>query len=114
MKVMVALNEDNRRVGQTHPAAKLSDADIDLVFALREAGLSFGQIAAKFDVQRACIHKVISGQRRAQIPVRWKAVDDTPAPRKRKPKPAEGSRRKAPEPVVQRDTGLDAALRAWV
>lgn len=72
----VGVNERGRPVGETHPLAKLSDADIELIHELREAGLSYAQIAGKFDdgvsVSKSHVRDILSGRRRGQAPVRFK------------------------------------------
>jgi hypothetical protein len=70
------LNDAGRPVGESHPLAKLTEADIDLIFYLREQGLSYGQIARKFDaevtVSKSHVRDIIKGRRRGQLPTRWK------------------------------------------
>lgn len=72
----VGINSAGYRVGESHHRAKLSDADIDLILYLREAGLSFREIAAKFDdqytVSKSTVRDVCNGRIRAQAPVAWK------------------------------------------
>lgn len=69
---IVALNERRRPIGSSHHNAKLEDADIDLIFALREEGLSLSKIAEKFEVGKACIWKVVHGHTRADTPSAWR------------------------------------------
>lgn len=69
---IVALNERRRPIGSSHHNAKLDDADIDLIFALREEGLSLSKIAEKFEVGKACVYKILKGLRRAETPVEWR------------------------------------------
>lgn len=76
---LVFVNEHGKRIGQDHHRAKLTDADIDLVFELREAGLSYTAIAGKFDdieggISRSTIRDVLKGRRRAQLPAATKRV----------------------------------------
>ena len=65
-----AVNDAGRVVGADHHRAKLSDEDVALVHDLRAAGLSFGQIAAKFDdkmsVSKSMVRYICNGGRRAQ------------------------------------------------
>ncbi|MDH4466150.1 MAG: hypothetical protein QE290_19150 [Acidovorax sp.] len=69
---IVAFNDRGRAIGSAHHNAKLEDSDIDLIFALREEGLSLSKIAGKFDVGKACIWKVVHGHTRAETPVEWR------------------------------------------
>ena len=67
---LAAVNDHGRIVGQGHHNAKLSDEDIDLMHELRSAGLSHGQIAAKFDdgerrVARSTVSGILTGRRRS-------------------------------------------------
>lgn len=62
----VALNELGRRVGESHPRAKMTDAEVDLVRSLHADGLSLQAIAEKFEVSKGCIWKIVQGYRRGQ------------------------------------------------
>jgi hypothetical protein len=59
-------NESGRLIGESHPGAKLTDVEVDLVFELRAAGLSLQCIADKMDVTKGCIWKILTGERRGQ------------------------------------------------
>lgn len=65
---MIAVNAQGRPVGEDHPKAVLANAELDLVFALREEGFSMQWLADKFEVSKACIQGILSGRRRAVIP----------------------------------------------
>ena len=67
MQKLVALNENGRRVGQAHPRAKLLDSEVDQVLALLDAGLSYAEVAVKFDVSKSCIAHIATGRRRGQL-----------------------------------------------
>jgi Mor family transcriptional regulator len=68
---LVAVNDQGRRVGETHPAAKLTDHDVDLMFALRAEGMAVIEIARKFEVSRWHASKVLHYRRRNQTVARW-------------------------------------------
>lgn len=72
----IGVNDRGRPVGESHPLAKLSDADIELIHELREAGLSYAEISRKFDdavtVSKSHVRDILSGRRRGQTPVRFK------------------------------------------
>jgi len=75
----VFVNALGKRIGEDHHRAKLTDLDIDLVFELREAGLSYSEIAGKFDdipggISKATIRDVLKGRRRGQLPFATKRV----------------------------------------
>lgn len=66
MQKLVALNEVNRRVGESHPRAKLLDAEVDQVHHLVESGMSYAQAAEKMNVSKSCVAHIASGRRRGQ------------------------------------------------
>lgn len=67
MQLTVALNENGRRIGESHPRAKLLDREVDLVLELLEAGLSYAAAAAKFGVSKSCVAHIATGRRRGQL-----------------------------------------------
>lgn len=74
---LVFVNDKGNRIGEDHHRAKLTDADIDLIFYLREAGLSYLEIAQKFDdipggISRCTVRDVLKGRRRSQVPAATK------------------------------------------
>lgn len=66
----VTLNEHGRRVGQSHPRAKLLDSEVELALALLESGMSYSAVAIKLDVSKSCIAHIASGRRRSQTVAR--------------------------------------------
>ncbi len=66
MQKTIALNENGRRIGESHPRAKLLDHEVDQVLALLEAGLSYAEVALKFDVSKSCVAHIATGRRRGQ------------------------------------------------
>ena len=66
MQKLVALNENGRRIGESHPRAKLLDYEVDQVLVLLEAGLSYAEVALKFDVSKSCVAHIATGRRRGQ------------------------------------------------
>lgn len=73
----VWVNDSGMRVGETHQRAKLTDADVQMILELRDAGLSYRCIAAKFDdvpggVSKSTVRDICRGITRAQIPARTK------------------------------------------
>lgn len=70
MQKTVALNEAGRRVGESHPRAKLLDREVQQVLDLLDAGLSYAEVARKFDVSKSCIAHIATGRRRGQVVVR--------------------------------------------
>lgn len=66
------INYCGRRIGEGHHRAKLSDADVEQVLALREEGLGYTAIARKLDhvpggVAKSTVRDICTGQTRAQL-----------------------------------------------
>lgn len=77
---LVAVNRKGHAVGETHHRAKLSDADIDLILELHDAGLGYARIAAKMDhvpggISKSHVRYVCKAVYRAQTPERWKRAE---------------------------------------
>jgi hypothetical protein len=78
MKLIVAVNSEGRRIGDSHPRAKLTDAEVEAILELRDFGLSYAAIAAKWDdtvrISKSTVRDICKGLTRGQIPSRFKAV----------------------------------------
>jgi hypothetical protein len=80
----VMVNDRGQRIGADHPNCRIPDWAIALILELRDAGMSLGKIAAKFDdpagdgftVSKSQVFKVCAGLVRAQVPARVKTVRD--------------------------------------
>lgn len=114
--VFVPLNADGRRIGELHPGAKLLDREIDMVFDLREAGMSYSQIATKMGISKSCVAHVIKGRRRCQLPERWVQLSPIPVvvrtPKRRGRPPTKSKPVHAPA-VPEGVAELQSAMRAW-
>lgn len=79
--VWAATNDRGHVIGEHHPRAKLTDADVGLVLDLRDAGLSYAQIAAKFDdgmrIGKQTIADICQGRTRRQTVMGHKRVRKT-------------------------------------
>lgn len=53
------------RRGDEHPGAVLTDAEVDLVRDLHEAGWSYSRLAEKFEVSKSTIAGICQCRRRA-------------------------------------------------
>ena len=71
---MVPVNEAGLRIGEDHPHAELTDAEVELVRQLHEQGMSYEELAEKFEVSKWAIGRMCRYERRAQYPARWKPV----------------------------------------
>jgi len=75
MRHIVGVNERGMRVGEDHQNAKLSNHEVDLIRALREEhGMTYAQIAEKFEIAKETVADIVKCRRRAQVPVAWRAV----------------------------------------
>ena len=66
---LVEKSELGCRVGETHHRAKLTNADIELIWALHELGLGYRRIAAKLDdipggISRGTVRDILTHRRR--------------------------------------------------
>lgn len=77
MQKLVALNDSGRRIGQHHPRALLLDCEVDQVLALLEGGLSYAEVARKFEVSKSCVAHIATGRRRSQSTARTVRVSVT-------------------------------------
>ena len=74
MQKTVAVNDAGLRIGEDHPNAKLTDAEVERIRSLHEDGMSYGALAEKFEVSRWAIGRICRYERRAQTPGRFKNV----------------------------------------
>ena len=77
MKRTLSFNDIGCRIGETHHRAKLTDADIEQIFALRDLGLSYRVIALKFDdipggISKSTVRDVLKCRIRAQVATNFK------------------------------------------
>lgn len=67
----VAVNERGQRIGQGHPQAKLSDAEVEHLLADRgpehDPTMSYGQLALRYGISKASVRDIVKGRRRGQI-----------------------------------------------
>ena len=75
MKRTIQLNEHGRRINEDHHNAKLTDFDVVMIRQLRDDGMTYREIAHKFEVSYTLIGKIIRFEHRGQIAMRFKRVD---------------------------------------
>lgn len=86
----VQVNERGRRIGESHPRARLTDHEIDLIRELAEEGMSYREIADKFAPEmkpyagRKYVEKLVNCRLRAQTSTRTKRVKTAAAVSKAK------------------------------
>jgi hypothetical protein len=66
-KVLVRVNERGIRIGESHPRAKLSDADVEILRQDRDRGLSLGALALKWGLSKSGVKAICDGRSRGQI-----------------------------------------------
>lgn len=72
---LVAVDEQGRRIGEDHPAARLTDDEVDLMRQLREEhGWGWRRLAQKFEVSTQTVRRICRYQRRASITLRFKSA----------------------------------------
>lgn len=62
----VAINERGLRIGQDHHLARLADSDVELMRTLHEDGMTYNELADKFDVSPGTVGRICRYERRAQ------------------------------------------------
>ena len=74
-KVYVALDDRGNRIGETHPNAKLSDAEVDRMRDLYEnEKLLPAALATMFNVPVITVKKIVAYDRRATTIARWHVI----------------------------------------
>lgn len=66
---LVLVNDRGRPIGQDHARAKLTNHEVDLMRDLREGGMEYRELAAKFEVSLSTAHNICSGKRRGHTAV---------------------------------------------
>ena len=73
--ILVAVNDAGRRIGVSHPNARIPEEVIqDLRRAHEEDGLGYRRLAAAFALSRDTVRKICRYERRWQMPTTWKRV----------------------------------------
>lgn len=70
----VQVNERGLRVGESHVLSKLSDAQVDELYAASAAGVSYQRLSERFGVSKSCVAGIVQGRRRGQAIARIKRV----------------------------------------
>lgn len=74
MRRVVAVNERGQRIGEDHVGAKLTDAEVDMIHALRAEGWSYNRLAHKFEVSKSHVRYIVKGRWRCQVAFGWKTL----------------------------------------
>ena len=76
MRIAIAINERGHRVGESHPKAALTDAEVDMIRRLHsQEGMSYPKIAEKFEVSEHAIGRICRYERRTEVAVRVKLIE---------------------------------------
>lgn len=67
MKTWVRVNEDGRRIGESHPQAVLSDVEVDALLAERDAGATLSKLARRWGLSKSGVKGIVDGRRRGQV-----------------------------------------------
>jgi hypothetical protein len=74
-RVLVAVNEFGRRIGETHHNAIISDAVVDQIRERHEDHRrGYMEISQEFDIALTTVRKICTYERRAQTPQRFKTI----------------------------------------
>jgi DNA-binding CsgD family transcriptional regulator len=79
MRKFVAVNDRGRRVGQDHPKAQLTDAEVERLLALREQGYGYKRLARMFDISARSVRDFCSGRTRSHLVAGFREVRMTVA-----------------------------------
>lgn len=74
MREYVAVNEQGLRIGEDHHNAVLTDAEVELVRQLHSEGMSYRDIAEKFEIGKSTVADICKYRRRGQTASTWKRV----------------------------------------
>lgn len=72
---IVKVNERGLRIGEDHQHATHTDAEIELARQLHAEGMSYKQLAEKFEVSKSTIAGWVKFRRRGQHPTDWRRVE---------------------------------------
>ena len=73
--VILAYNDQGRRIGEQHHNARIPDAIVDRIRDRHEDdGLGYKALSFEFSLSVNTIRKICTYERRAQTPERWKRV----------------------------------------
>ena len=66
VKLLGTLTFPNIIRGSSHHLAKMDDAEIKMIFAMRKRGASIGIIASAFKLSKSTVHDYLTGKVRTQ------------------------------------------------
>lgn len=64
------VTEKGHRAGETHPCAKLTDEQVDLIREQHDQGIGYRRLARMFDTPKSTIRDIVLCRRRYAVPMR--------------------------------------------
>ena len=74
IRMMAAVNDAGRVIGEDHVNARYLDSDVANVIELRRQGYTYREISRRMDMPIRTLRDSLSGRRRCQSVAGWKAV----------------------------------------
>lgn len=72
---LIAVNEQGKRIGESHHHAKLTNEEVERIRDLHEYhSLTYTQLASMYCVSKSMIAGICQYRRRAQTPFGWKKL----------------------------------------
>lgn len=75
MRLVLALSDEGRRVGESHPRARFSNLTIDTIRDQRDAGMTYGQLARLYGTSRGHIWDICACRTRSVVATKFKTID---------------------------------------
>jgi hypothetical protein len=74
-RIIVAVNECGKRIGESHHNASIPDAVVDQIRERHEDdGWGYKRLSREFGIALTTVRKICTYERRAQTPDRWKTL----------------------------------------
>lgn len=75
---LIAVNENGRRIGDSHHNAVLTDGDVERLRELHaERAMGYRKLAQKFEVSKSLVRDICKGYKRGQVASAWRKVHVT-------------------------------------
>jgi hypothetical protein len=75
MSRLIGVNEKGHRVGEDHPQAVLTDAEVERLLTLHdEEGWGYSRLAKAFEISKSLAAQICRGEKRSHRPSRYKRV----------------------------------------
>ncbi|WP_137924640.1 hypothetical protein [Cupriavidus sp. 2SB] len=75
-KRTVAVNDLGLRIGEDHPMAKLTNADIERLLQLRaDTGWGYKRLGRIFEISPSQVKRIVQGQHRGQAAMGYRTIE---------------------------------------